>query len=61
MSFKGIVIGILLTIGLIYASDHGYAPTGFDRRPMVNWEVVGSNAQAVGALVRHGWNRLTAG
>ncbi len=61
MRISGIILGAFLTVGLVYASDHGLAPTGFQQRPMVNWDVVAGNIGELSARARHQWNRLTAG
>ena len=61
MRFKGTIFGAILIIGSAYVSDHGGAPAGFERRPMVNWDVVATNVQVLSALVHEHWTRLIAG
>ena len=58
----GIIVGIGLTIGGAYLLDAGTntAATEATARPMVNWDVVGTNWQRASARVRKEWDRLAA-
>jgi len=49
------IIGASLTIGGAYIAD---AVTGAEAKPLVNWEVVVKNIDAVTALARAGWRRI---
>jgi hypothetical protein len=51
----GIIVGISLTAGGAYIAD---ATAGTEAKPMVNWEVVTKNVDAVIALARAGWKRI---
>jgi hypothetical protein len=51
----GIIIGASLTIGGAYIAD---AMTGAEVKPLVNWEVVATNVDAVTTLARVGWKRI---
>jgi hypothetical protein len=51
----GIILGFALTVGGSYVAD---AMAGSGPR-MVNWDVVGKNVEAVVALARDGWRRIT--
>jgi hypothetical protein len=51
----GMIIGASLTIGGAYIAD---AVTGAEAKPLVNWEVVVKNIDAVTALARAGWRRI---
>jgi hypothetical protein len=51
----GMIIGGSLTIGGAYIAD---AMTGTEVKPLVNWEVVAKNADAVTTLARAGWKRI---
>jgi hypothetical protein len=65
--FLGIIIGVFLTIASAYVIDSvttgpataSATATAPARRPMVNWDVVDHNWQALTESVRLGWNRLT--
>lgn len=60
--FFGIIIGILLTVGGAYVAD-SMTPIPPDstvaRVHMVNWDVVGTRFNNLGASVRGLWNKLT--
>jgi hypothetical protein len=60
----GIIVGVGLTIGGAYISDGGKtmdAPSEASAaRPMVNWDVVGTNWQYVSSRLRREWDRLAA-
>jgi hypothetical protein len=51
----GMIIGVSLTVGAAYIADVVGGP---DAKPLVNWEVVGKNIDAVTALARAGWKRI---
>ena len=51
----GMIIGASLTIGGAYIAD---AMTGAEVKPLVNWEVVVKNIDAVTTLARVGWKRI---
>jgi hypothetical protein len=51
----GIIVGASLTIGGAYIVD---AMTGAEVKPLVKWEVVAKNADAVTTLARAGWKRI---
>jgi hypothetical protein len=51
----GIIIGVSLTVGGAYIAD---AMAGAEAKPMVNWDVVVKNIDAVTALARAGWKRI---
>jgi len=53
----GIILGVALTIGGAYTSDS--AKSGADARPMVNWDVVGKNVDALTVMIKQGWSKLT--
>jgi len=66
--FLGIIIGIFLTIASTFIVDTlttgpgtATAQTTVERKPMVNWDVVGKNWHVFSARVRYGWNRLSTG
>ena len=54
----GIVVGAALTIGGAYVLDTSKA--GVEATPMVNWEVVGKNVDALTAMVKRSWAKLTS-
>jgi hypothetical protein len=51
----GIVIGGALTVGGAYVAD---ALSSAGTKPMVNWDVVAKNLDAMIALAREGWKRI---
>jgi hypothetical protein len=52
----GLIIGCALTIGGAYVAD---AVNGSpSNKPMVNWDVVAKNVDAVTALAREGWKKI---
>ena len=53
----GMILGAALTVGIAYVSDT--AKTGADARPMVNWDVVGKNVDALTVMIKQGWAKLT--
>jgi hypothetical protein len=53
----GMILGFALTVGGAYISDT--AKSGADARPMVNWDVVGKNVEAVTVMIKQGWAKLT--
>jgi hypothetical protein len=54
----GIIVGAALTIGGVFVLDTLKA--GAEASPMVNWEVVGKNVDALTVLVKRSWVRLTS-
>ena len=56
--FLGIIIGGLLTVGGTYVAD-SISSKDPAAKPMVNWEVVGKNVEALTALARETWKKLT--
>jgi hypothetical protein len=54
----GIIIGGLLTVGGAYVAD-SVASKDATAKPMVNWEVVGKNVEALSAFARETWKRVT--
>lgn len=58
-TFFGIIIGGLLTVGGAYVADSIATSKDATARPMVNWEVVGKNVEALTALARETWKRIT--
>jgi hypothetical protein len=66
--FLGMILGVFLTIASAYVIDSlangpasTTAETTVQRKPMVNWDVVGNNCHVFAERVRHGWNRLSTG
>jgi hypothetical protein len=57
----GMILGAALTVGVAYVSDTATKPNtpGADARPMVNWDVVGRNVDALTTMIKQGWNKLT--
>ena len=53
----GIILGAALTVGAAYISDA--SKSGPDARPMVNWDVVGKNVDALTVMIKQGWAKLT--
>ncbi|MGH6866165.1 MAG: hypothetical protein ACREDO_08365 [Methyloceanibacter sp.] len=53
----GIVLGVLLTIVGLYMADAGAG--GVERRPMVNWDVVGQRVDDLTAGAQTVWNDFT--
>lgn len=53
----GIILGAALTVGGAYISDIG--KSGPEARPMVNWDVVGKNVDALTVMIKQGWVKLT--
>ncbi len=63
----GIILGIILTIGVVYLHDtsasgpsKAVAQTSLEQQPIVNWDVVGRNWQSLTLGVRNTWNNLAA-
>jgi hypothetical protein len=54
----GIIIGGLLTVGGAYVAD-SVASKDATAKPMVNWEVVGKNMEALSAFARETWKKVT--
>jgi hypothetical protein len=56
----GMILGAALTVGGAYVSDTATKPTdGSEARRMVNWDVVGRNADTVVTMIKQGWAKLT--
>ena len=53
----GIILGVALTVGGAYVSDT--SKSGADARPMVNWDVVAKNVDALTVMIKQGWAKLT--
>jgi hypothetical protein len=53
----GIIIGFGLTVGGAYIADTMSSPAAGSK--MVNWDVVGKNVDAVTALAREGWKKIS--
>ncbi len=53
----GMILGAALTIGGTYVYDT--AAKGPDARPMVNWDVVAKNTDALVIMIKQGWAKLT--
>lgn len=63
--FLGLVVGVLMTVGVVYLADASISGTSsttaqVDQRPMVNWDVVDKNWQNFTHGVRNTWNKLAA-
>jgi hypothetical protein len=54
----GMILGAALTVGGAYVSDTA-TKGGAEARPMVNWDVVGRNADTVVTIIKQGWAKLT--
>ena len=54
----GMILGAALTVGIAYISDT--AKSGPDARPMVNWDVVGKNVDALAVMIKQSWAKLTS-
>jgi len=54
----GMILGAAIVIGGAYVYDSS-TRSGVDARPMVNWDVVAKNFDAVSSMVKSGWTRLT--
>jgi hypothetical protein len=57
----GMILGAALTVGGAYVTDTATKSStpGAEARPMVNWDVVGRNADTVVTLIKQGWAKLT--
>jgi hypothetical protein len=57
----GMILGAALTVGGAYVSDTASksGTPGAEVRPMVNWDVVGRNADSVVTMIKQGWAKLT--
>jgi hypothetical protein len=51
----GMIIGVSLTVAGAYITD---AVAGTEGKPLVNWDVVAKNVDAVTTLARTGWKRI---
>jgi hypothetical protein len=55
----GIILGVALTVGGAYISDTS-SKAGPDARPMVNWDVVSKNVDALTVIIKQSWAKLTS-
>ena len=57
---RGIVLGIILTIGGAYIWDSTYAAqySPSEHRTLVNWDVVGANLEHLATRIQEEWTRL---
>jgi hypothetical protein len=58
--FRGILLGVLLTVGGAFVSDTfttRAASAEVPRQTMVNWNVVAGNLEGLAIRVRDEWNR----
>lgn len=53
----GIILGIALTVGGAYVVDSMATPSA-GAKPMVNWDVVGKNFEAITSLAKEGWKKI---
>jgi hypothetical protein len=51
----GLIVGCAITVGVAYVTDAASSAGG----KMVNWDVVAKNVDAITALARDGWKRIT--
>jgi hypothetical protein len=54
----GMILGVALTVGGAYVSDTA-TKGGAEAQRMVNWDVVGRNADTVVTMIKQGWAKLT--
>jgi hypothetical protein len=63
-TFIGMVLGCVLTIGIVYlhdvraSSSVASSTTGVETRQIVNWDVAAANWNTVTENVRHAWIKL---
>jgi hypothetical protein len=63
-TFLGMILGCLLTIGIVYlhdvraSSSVATSTTGVETRQIVNWDVAAANWNTVTENVRHAWIKL---
>jgi hypothetical protein len=59
--FLGIILGFILTVGVVYVIDHTTPEAAPNTPPtrMVNWDVVSEKLGTVGVKAHDLWNRLT--
>jgi len=66
-TFFGMILGCLLTIGIVYLHDVqatstvAGGTTGIETRQIVNWDVARANWTKVTDNVRHTWIKLKEG
>jgi len=53
----GIILGFALTVGGAYVADTMAAP-GPTAKPLVNWDVVSKNLDAITSLAKEGWKKI---
>ena len=53
----GIILGCALTVGGAYVAD-SMAGSGEGAKPMVNWDVVSKNFDAITGLAKEGWKKI---
>jgi hypothetical protein len=62
MCLRGLLLGVLLTIGAAYVYDSmqtgSQAASPGTEQTLVNWDVVGRNLQALAVRVHKEWDRL---
>jgi hypothetical protein len=56
----GMILGVVLTIGIVYVHDTQFVGKAGIERQMVNWDVVGRNWNQLTARVRQEWSKLTS-
>ncbi len=63
-TFLGMVLGCLLTIGIVYVHDVrasssvASSTSGVETRQIVNWDVAQANWNKMTENARHAWTRL---
>jgi hypothetical protein len=66
-TFFGMILGCLLTIGLVYIHDVrasstvASSTTGIETRQIVNWDVAQANWNKMTENARHAWIKLRDG
>ena len=53
----GIILGVALTVGLAYQLDRNPEMRIAGTKPMVNWEAVDSNVEAIKTRVHDAWRK----
>jgi hypothetical protein len=63
-TFLGMILGCVLTIGLVYVHDMrasssvASSTTGVETRQIVNWDVAQANWNKMTDNARHAWSKL---
>jgi hypothetical protein len=59
--FLGIILGVLLTVGIVYVADAGHQATcpAAEGRPIVNWDEAALRYKNISAAIETGWHKLT--